>query len=585
MNPATFYHRPESEYAYVNDKGTVNLRLRVGRDQVQKVDLFFGDPYYYEKETNSDKWVWGASPKAMRQVLSTDDFDYFEVEVDVETKRLDYAFVLYGEDEEQNEEKLIYCDKGCFPFSEKLLHKTHTAFRLPFFHEIDRYKAPKWVSNTVWYQIFPERFANGERTNDPVGIKKWNSTKRPEPDDRFGGDLQGVLDHMDYLSDLGINGIYFTPIFKAPSNHKYDTEDYFEIDPDFGDKAIFKKVVDEAHKRGIRIMLDAVFNHMGADSPQWQDVLKNQEKSKYADWFHVNDWPATFVETDNYPKSSYATFAYVPYMPKLNTANPEVQEHLLSIAEYWIREFDIDAWRLDVADEVDHQFWKLFRKRCDTIKKDFYIVGEVWQSAQTWLNGDEFSGVMNYSTTFAVLDGLAKKEISLSKMVSEINSQLMLYRRTTWPAMFNCLDSHDTPRTLFECGEDKAVLKQVEALTYMQAGAPCIFYGDEQGLTGGEEPDCRRPMAWQADEQDEDLYDFFKKLIHFRLENAETLSQSDFTWEVDEEAGVVKLARANIRAVFNSGEGPIIYSQDNILISNLANDKEILPKGFIIYKK
>ncbi|GAB2026546.1 glycoside hydrolase family 13 protein [Lactovum odontotermitis] len=580
MKRAAIYHRPESEYAYVNDQGTVTLRLRTGKDEATRVEVYFGDPYYYEKMSDSEKWLWHADFKEMSKLLSTEDFDYFETEVSVPTKRLDYLFVLT----DWIGGRLIVSDRGIFEFDQKLLSKTHFAFRLPFFHEVDRYQAPAWAAETVWYQIFPERFANGDQSNDPEEIKAWDSTEGPQPNDRFGGDLQGVIDHLDYLTKLGVNGIYFTPIFMASSNHKYDTEDYFEIDPDFGDKATFKNLVTEAHKRGIKIMLDAVFNHIGFNSPQWQDVLKHQQNSKYADWFHVNEWPVRFVEAEQYSQSfiTYATFAFVPYMPKLNTANPEVQEYLLSIAEYWIREFDIDAWRLDVADEIDHQFWKLFRKRCDAAKKDFYIIGEVWQSAQSWLNGDEFSGVMNYSTTLAILESLARKEISSAKMISEINSQLMLYRRPTWPAMFNTLDSHDTPRTLYECAEDKDLLKQVEALNFLQPGAPCIFYGDEYGMTGGEEPDCRRPMAWAKKNQDQNLFQFFQALIHLRLENSDVIATSNLVWELDD--NFIKLSRGNITGIFNVANTKLDITTENVLLSNLASDSEILPKGFVIFK-
>lgn len=188
----------------------------------------------------------------------------------------------------------------------------------------------------------------------------------------FGGDLQGVIDHLDHLVELGINGIYFCPIFEAYSNHKYDTINYLNIDPAFGDKETFKKLVDECHRRGIKVMLDAVFNHIGDTSPQWQDVIKNGKDSPYADWFHIHEFPVSYQESADFEQASnitYDVFAFAPHMPKLNTANPEVKAYLLEIAKYWIEEFDIDAWRLDVANEVDHQFWKEFRKVCDETKK------------------------------------------------------------------------------------------------------------------------------------------------------------------------------------------------------------------------
>ena len=167
-----------------------------------------------------------------------------------------------------------------------------------------------------------------------------------------------MINHLDHLTELGINGIYFTPIFKAKSNHKYDTIDYMEIDPQFGDKETFKKLVQECHERGIKVMLDAVFNHSGYYFEPFQDLLKNGESSRYKDWFHVRSYPITTE-----PLPTYDTFAFEASMPKLNTENPEVKEYLLEVGKYWVKEFDIDGWRLDVANEIDHQFLERFQKR------------------------------------------------------------------------------------------------------------------------------------------------------------------------------------------------------------------------------
>ncbi|HAP15063.1 MAG TPA: alpha-glycosidase, partial [Lactococcus sp.] len=417
---------------------------------------------------------------------------------------------------------------------------------------------------------------------------QWDPTESPERQDFYGGDLQGVIDHLDHLSDLGVNGIYFTPVFQAHSNHKYDTEDYLKIDKHFGDLEVFKKLVKEAHQRGIKVMLDAVFNHIGDTSPQWQDVLKNQKNSKYAEWFHINEWPASYVATDDFEvaeAATYDTFAFTPHMPKLNTANKEVQEYLLNIAEYWIKECDIDAWRLDVADEVDHAFWKKFRTTCDAAKKDFYILGEVWHSAQPWLVGDEFSAVMNYAYTNAIIDTFVKKELNLEQMVSAINAQLMLYRKQTNQVMFNILDSHDTPRLLTQAKGNKALVKQVQAFMYMQPGVPCIYYGDEYGLDGGADPDCRKCMPWTEEHQDLEMFAFFKELVAFRRKYADILSQSDVEWQVIDDAnGLVKLVRGEISAVFNMGEQPVEFTGGEILLAHLAEENKVQKDGFVIYK-
>lgn len=584
MNKAAIYHRPESEFAYLYTEETIHIRLRVARDDIQSVALIYGDPYMFVKRDDESEMVWDYQEVEMKHGLSTAESDFYVTEVGVPHKRMDYLFVITDYDGE----KVVYSDSGILPYQVKLLTKKYAAFRMPFFHEVDRFKAPEWVKNTVWYQIFPERFANGNPAINPVGVKEWDPTESPNRQDLYGGDLQGVIDHLDHLTDLGVNGIYFTPVFQAYSNHKYDTEDYLKIDQYFGDLEVFKTLVKEAHQRGIKVMLDAVFNHIGNTSPQWQDVLKHQENSKYADWFHVNQWPATYTPTEDFEVSeaaTYDTFAFTPHMPKLNTANPEVQEYLLNIAEYWIKECDIDAWRLDVADEVDHAFWKKFRTTCDAAKDDFYILGEVWHSAQPWLVGDEFSAVMNYAYTNAIIDTFVKEELSLEQMVSAINAQLMLYRKQTNQVMFNILDSHDTPRLLTQAKGSKDLVKQVQAFMYLQPGVPCIYYGDEYGLDGGADPGCRKCMPWTEEHQDLEMFAFFKDLVAFRREYAETLSQTDLDWQcVDDTQGVVKLERGALKAVFNKGEQPVSVEEGEIVLAHLAEDNYVQKNGFIIYK-
>lgn len=587
MNTSALYHRPESEFAYLYDPETMHVRLRTARGDVREMGLLYGDPYFLDKEE------WFRKPLQMIKTLSTDLYDYWFVEVTAPLKRLSYAFALKGHDGIS----VFYGDHGVYPLEEDYLRMPNNYFRMPFFHEVDRYKTPEWVKKTVWYQIFPERFANGDPSNDPEGTLAWGSAD-PSRENFFGGDLQGVIDHLDYLEDLGINGIYFCPIFEASSNHKYDTIDYLKIDPAFGDAETFKKLVEECHKRGMKVMLDAVFNHIGDSSPQWQDVLAHGEDSQYVDWFHINEFPASYKRGENFEDAydiTYDVFAANPHMPKLNTANPEVQDYLLNIARYWIEAFDIDAWRLDVANEVDHAFWKKFRIVCDEAKKDFYILGEIWHSSQNWLQGDEFHAVMNYAFTDAIMGYFVKNELSLSKMVSEMNNQLMLYRNQTNQMQFNVLDSHDTPRLLTEANEDKDVMKQAMAFTYIQPGVPCLYYGDEIGLTGGMDPDCRKCMVWEEEKQDRDLHRFVKELNGIRKEQQKILSEGTVYWrQVSEESGVVIFERMLggevIRGAFNTGEHTArVELIGEALFSNLADVSdgavELARKGFVLMKE
>ena len=586
MNTTAIYHRPESEFAYLYEKDKMHIRLRTARQDVRHVQLLCGDPYTLYKE------AWYQQRIEMKKILSTDLHDYWQVSVGAEFRRLSYGFSI----ESYDGLHVFYGDHGVYPFEQQYLEMNNNYFRMPYFQEADRFKIPEWAKETVWYQIFPERFANGDPSNDPEGVLPWGS-KNPDRQDFFGGDLQGVIDHLDYLVDLGINGIYFCPIFEAYSNHKYDTIDYLAIDPAFGDNDTFKRLVEECHKRGIKVMLDAVFNHMGDTSHQWLDVIKNGKDSPFADWFHINEFPVNYKEGENFEDAydiTYDVFAFTPHMPKLNTENPDVQDYLLKIARYWIEEFDIDAWRLDVANEVSHHFWKKFRQVCDDAKDDFYILGEIWHSSQRWLQGDEFHAVMNYAFTDAIIEYFVKDEISMTKMVSELNNQLMLYREQTNQVQFNILDSHDTPRLLTLARGDKDLMRQVMAFTYLQQGVPCLYYGDEIGLTGDMDPDCRKCMIWEEEKQDRDLLHFTRSLINIRKDNQKVLSEGSLSWNwVSEEDGLIiferELGAQRIIGIFNTGDDQITLSRpDSILMEQFVQPEDetmiIDNKGFAIVK-
>lgn len=575
MDTAAIYHRPESEYAFLYTNTRFRIRLRTRKNDIKKVYVLCGDPY----TITTEKWYQKQRP--MKKCLSTNVHDYWEIEVTSETRRLQYAFHVVGEDNTD----CFYGDQGIFPYRENVITEPNFYFRIPYFHQIDRFTIPEWVKETVWYQIFPERFANGDKANDPEHTLPWGS-KDPDREDFFGGDLQGVRDHLDYLTDLGINGIYFCPIFKATSNHKYDTIDYYEVDPAFGDKKLLKNLIDEAHKRGIRIMFDAVFNHMGVHSPQWQDVLKNGEKSIYKDWFHIRFFPVDSYQMTDLPETAenipYDTFAFTPFMPKLNTANPEVQKYLLDIATYWIKKFDIDGWRLDVANEVDHHFWKKFREAVTEIKPDIYILGEIWHSSQAWLQGDEFHAVMNYAFTDSIKDYFAKKKITASQMVSGMNHQQMLYRDQVNEGTFNLLDSHDTARILTLCQGNKELMKSVMAFMFLQKGSPCIYYGTEIGMTGEDDPDCRKCMIWEKEEQDLELFGFIKELVSLRKQLSKIISEGSTQWLIvyDREDKLYftrELEGQIIYVYFNQSKEPWVVERENEVI--LSQNCQLLEDG------
>lgn len=487
------YHVPHSNWAYQYDKNTFHLRVRTKKHNVDQVFVLTGDKYDWENYHDELKMV---------KVASDLFFDYWETSVIPENKRFSYGFRFHSGDE-----TVWLIDSG-------VCTEEPTApdgfYERPYLHEIDLFKVPEWAKYAVFYQIIPDRFANGNPRNDPKGISKWGD--KPTTESFFGGDLQGIIDHLDDLTDLGITAIYLTPIFEAPSNHKYDSTDYLEVDPHFGDLKLLKKLVNTAHAKGIKIVLDAVFNHISADSPQFTDVIKHGEKSKYADWFHIHEFPVK-VKEDN---PNYDAFGFVADLPKLNTANPEAREFLLTIAQYWLQEVGIDGWRLDVANEIDHAFWRDFRKLVKEINPEAFIIGEVWTDSLRWLQGDQFDSVMNYPFSSRLIEFLLKEDMNADTFAAYIGGLQIRYPLQANEVLFNLLASHDTPRILTQLGGDKRKLKLATAFLLTYPGTPCIFYGDEIGLEGEGDPDCRKCMIWEKEGQDLDLLEHYKGMIHLR---------------------------------------------------------------------
>jgi len=371
---------------------------------------------------------------------------------------------------------------------------------------------PEWVRDTIFYQVFLDRFANGDASNDPVPTAKWGS--KPTVDNFFGGDLLGVMNHLDYLQDVGVNALYLTPIFKASSNHKYDTDDYYQIDPAFGDKKIFRSLVDECHRRRVKVVLDGVFNHCGYHSIYFQDVIKNGRSSKYSNWFDIHSHP---IDKD---AVNYQTCGGTWYLPKLNCELPEVRQYLFDMAAYWIREFGIDGWRLDVPWKISFDFWMEFRERIKGEFPETYLVGEIWRDAMKWIRGDTFDGVMNYPLRNCILDYCVYDHMDAEDFNYELLHQQQIFQQAAL-LQLNLLGSHDTPRILTLCGEE--IKREILAISFLftYLGTPMLYYGDEIGLTGENDPDCRKCMPWEKQsEWNYVIQEHFKKLIKARMAHA-----------------------------------------------------------------
>ena len=368
---------------------------------------------------------------------------------------------------------------------------------------------PDWVKHAVFYQIFPDRFARSGRVPQPSGVEPWHTP--PTVHGYKGGDLYGVADRLDHLADLGITAIYLNPIFASASNHRYHTHDYLTVDPMLGGDDALRALLDAAHGRGMRVILDGVFNHASRGFLPFHDLLENGPASPYRDWFHVEGFPlGAYGEGDGVRR--YAAWWDLPALPKLNTATPEVRAYLMAVAEHWLR-FGADGWRLDVPNEIDDDaFWREFRRRCRAVNPEAYLVGEIWDDASRWLQGDQFDAVMNYPVTKAIL-GFVAREVDVDEVAKcgyralppltaegfakALHAELERHPRAVVEAQLNLLGSHDTPRVARVVRGDADAVRLALLLLFALPGAPCVYYGDEIGLDGGHDPDCREAFPWE----------------------------------------------------------------------------------------
>lgn len=371
---------------------------------------------------------------------------------------------------------------------------------------------PEWVQDAIFYQIFPDRFANGDPSNDPPNVQPWGAP--PTTWGFQGGDLRGIIQHFDYLLDLGINAIYLNPIFKATSNHRYNTTCYYKIDPKLGTMDDFRELLDVAHRHQIRIILDGVFNHCGRGFFAFNDILENQEHSPYLDWFHIKNFPVDAYSLGD--ARDYLGWWKLKSLPKFNTDNPEVRKFLLGVARYWIEQ-GADGWRLDVPNEIDDDtFWEEFRHVVKTANPQAYLLGEIWTMDRRWVGDRHFDGLMNYPFRDAVLRLLQTGTLDIPHFMDKLQSLMEYYPRENAYAMFLPLGSHDTERLFTKVEEDEKKARLAYLLQFTYPGAPAIYYGDEIGLTGGKDPGCRAAFPWDERRWNHSLRNWVKQLIALR---------------------------------------------------------------------
>ena len=399
---------------------------------------------------------------------------------------------------------------------------------------------PAWVREAIFYQVFPDRFASSDRVHKPGRLQPWDAP--PTFDGFKGGDLRGVTEHLGYLEDLGITALYLNPVFQSGSNHRYHTYDYFAVDPLLGGDDALRDLLDAAHERGMRVILDGVFNHTGRGFWPFHNILETGADSPYRGWFHIDQerldsgQPLLAYPPPGTPLEAFGYTAWwgLPALPKINTDDPEAREYLFTVAEHWLR-FGADGWRLDVPEEIkDEAFWQEFRQRCRAVRPDAYLVGEVWQVAPEWVRGDRFDALMNYPLGEAILGFAAGSHLDEAVVASHDQYRLTVrpldgpafagrvmelataYEPDTAAVQFNVLGSHDTPRLRTVLGGDVAGVRLAMLIHATLPGSPCIYYGDEVGLEGGHDPDCRRGFPWDEDRWEPGLHEAVRGLLRLR---------------------------------------------------------------------
>lgn len=577
------YHRTSDNLCYPINADDLIINLKTGYD-IKKVFIHYGDPFATGILGGEDKWEGKREEIPYKKRLKHQI--WWTTTLKPEFKRCRYYFELVSD-----KETWYYFEDGFVNEKQMQLEgKMLQCFTFPWMNSADINTTPAWVNDMVWYQIFPERFCNGDPCISPKDVKPWHSGKVTNKE-FYGGDLPGIINKLDYLEELGITGIYLTPIFEAESTHKYDTTDYMKIDPHFGDENVFKTLVNKAHDKGIKIMLDGVFNHCGAKFAPWLDVLNNGPDSKYFEWFMVNKWPFDNNNRDTKDGRFYS-FAFAERMPKLNTNNPEVIDYLIGVCEYWVKNYDIDGLRLDVANEISHKFCKILREKMKAIKPDFYILGEIWHDSISWLKGDEFDAVMNYPLTSSIGDFWIDKSLTKEDFECTINRCYTMYMQQNNDVLFNLLDSHDTERLISRV-KDIDVFYQQLAVLFTMPGSPCIYYGTEIVLEGKHDPDCRRCMPW--DEIESGQYDnkinIMKKLIKLRKEEQLFKSRNFHfpnTIKNDRVIEYIKLDEwcCNKLEVLLNCSDEIISVDDcgEVLFSHLYSENKLLKYGVLIRK-
>ena len=535
-----------SEYAFALDDTHYIFRLRTGKGEAESVRF-----YYADRAVMTPKLQF--APLPMEKFRTDRYFDWYEIRLETRFERIAYYFEL------QNGVETLFYYGDCYEMAGTPTRADY--FQLPFNHRADRFAAPAWTRDAVVYNIFPDSFAAGKRLA-PNGAPPCR-----------GGTVRGVTENLDYIASLGFNCIYLNPIFAARSYHRYDTLDYYRIDPHMGAEDDLRDLVRRAHALGIRVILDGVFNHVSSDHPFFRDVLEKGRASRYYSCFYA------LPETPRLPAAGelpgYTCFSYVADMPKTNTADPFLRQYFCDIGAYWVRKFDVDGWRLDVANELDDGFLRAFRASVKAAKSDALIVGEVWENAAHFLGGDMLDSAMNYDFRRYCRRFFAEQTVDAETFDTNVSTLLLRYNENALFAQLNLLDSHDVSRFLSLCGGKTERMELAVLLQMTFPGMPCVFYGDEKGLCGESEPEYRRPMEWDASSPLEEVY---RRMIALRKTHP-ALRYGSFHTELAC-GGVYRYSRVwsgtKITVAMNLGAEPVKAEKRGTLLLKKGENRDII---------
>ena len=568
MNRHAILHIPMSEHAHALDDGRIVFRLRAARDDLAACTLLYGDRSCPCTPVDMAQWP-------MTVVARDALFDWYEAVLETTLTRVCYAFSLA----DNQGGRAVYYGGA---FSDALPPDRSAYFQLPFNHRADRADAPAWMRDAVVYNVFPDSFATGRRRVSGAPSKVTEGGEAHFG--KNGGTLRGVTENLDYLRDLGVSCLYLNPVFSAGEYHKYDVIDYYHIDPAFGTDEDFRALVKAAHALGIRVVIDGVFNHCGWRFFAFRDAAEKGRASRYWHWFYRLEEPVVIPPDGQKPP--YECFGYERRMPKLATDEPEVRDYFCAVGRHWVREYGIDGWRLDVANEVDDGFWRAFRRAVKAENPDCALIGEIWETASHWLDGSMFDSAMNYAfrrhlAAFLMTGDGAALEAGVTDMLTR-------YRRPMAYAQLNLLDSHDVSRFLSLLGGDEGLMRLAVLFQMTFVGMPCVFYGDELAATGVEEAEYRLPMPW--DGEGCGLHDFYRRAIALR--NAEPcLRRGDYrTLRAEAGDGLYQYRRfldgEQITVTLNHSARPRRVEADGRALWQSGWECGILaPRGFLVCKR